>query len=73
MKYLLIILLFSSISFAQISMPNDSYGRTVVLNSSAGQDNYTVTGSCVVFTVSFPEGTQQSDVYNSINAQAPGC
>ena len=53
-------------------MQNDIYGRSVTLNTSDGQDIYTITnldGS--IFTLSFISGTNQSIVYAAINAIAP--
>ena len=56
-----------------MSQPNDSYGRTVTLATSNGQDVYTITeADSTTFTLSYPAGTIQGIVYAAINSMAPG-
>jgi len=54
-------------------LDNDNYGRTVNLDSSNGIDTYTVLDSnnVVNVTISVPSGTDQSQVYNTINSLSP--
>lgn len=56
-----------------MALPNDIYGRTVILTTDGTIDTYTVTDSSanmLIFT--FPIGTSQVQAYDSINAMAPG-
>jgi hypothetical protein len=55
-----------------MSLPNDQFGRTITMVTTGGEDVYTADdGQGNVITVSFPTGTAQSQVYNSLNGQAP--
>lgn len=51
-------------------LPNDKYGRTVVMNTVGPSDVYDV-GSGPDFTVSFPTGTLQKTAYRAIEGNAP--
>jgi len=53
-------------------LPNDKFGRTVTMITQNGQDVYTADdGQGHTIQVSFPSGTDQAKVYNSLNGQAP--
>lgn len=51
-------------------LSNDQYGRTVAVETVAGQDIYTITNLSneATFTVGFRSGTPQSSAYRTINS-----
>lgn len=56
-----------------MSLPNDNYGRSVVLETIDKNDIYTITSTfpSEFFTLSFLISTPLTDVYNSINSMLP--
>lgn len=54
-------------------MPNDIYGRSVVLTTANGVDTYLVTNPATSesFQLQVPSGKEQDAVYSTINAMAP--
>lgn len=61
--------------FGASRLPTDAFGRTVVVAPGGWEpDTYSVLDTdlqTVLFSVTFPPGTPQADVYNTINALAP--
>lgn len=59
-----------------MSLPNDNFGRAVTLSTIGNQDIYTITSTFppypnAVFTLTYPTGTAEAQVYQTINSCYP--